>query len=510
MPHIFLYGAPGAGKTTLGKALAAHLHLPFIDLDEEIVRAAGQSIPQLMQEQGEGAFRALEAESLARTASQPDSVIALGGGALLREENRRLAESAGDVLFLQAEEATLLQRLAAQQNARPLLAGDLQTKLRALLQTRRAHYDSFSLRVAAESVTPAAACIALGRFHVRGMGTPYDILVRSGGIHSLGSLLRARGLTGSAVLVTDENIAPHYAQAVLQSLGAAQISASLLVLPPGEENKTLQSISRLWSGFLQAGLDRKGTVIALGGGVIGDMAGFAAATFMRGCAWVALPTTLLSMVDASIGGKTGFDLPEGKNLVGAFAPPRLVLADPQTLLTLPPEELRSGMAEVVKHALIADPLLLDLCRPDYPQRLEEIVRRAIAVKVQVIEQDPYEQGIRAALNLGHTVGHAVEIVSGFRLRHGEAVAIGTVAEARLAERLGMTEPGSRLGQQIAEIFSGLGLPIEIPPHLEREAILRAMRVDKKKQNQVVRFALPLKIGEVRVGVALQDLSEALP
>jgi 3-dehydroquinate synthase len=250
--------------------------------------------------------------------------------------------------------------------------------------------------------------------------------------------------------------------------------------------------------------------VGLGGGVVGDMAGFAAATFMRGCNWVAVPTTLLAMVDASIGGKTGFDLPEGKNLVGAFHPPRMVLADPKVLSTLPERELRAGLAEVVKHGVIADAELFELCAKGWDvvsACLPEIVRRGMAVKVKIIEKDPYEKGTRATLNLGHTIGHAVELVSGFGLLHGEAVAIGMVAEARLAERLMVA--GDGLSETLASILSALGLPVEIPEYLARADLIHAMRVDKKKAAGVVRFALPVKIGEVKAGVAVENLEETL-
>jgi 3-dehydroquinate synthetase len=216
------------------------------------------------------------------------------------------------------------------------------------------------------------------------------------------------------------------------------------------------------------------------------------------------------MVDASLGGKTGFDLSEGKNLVGAFHPPRLVLADPDALSTLPDRELRAGLAEVVKHGVIADPGLFALCAQGgeaVRARLPEIVRRGMAVKVKIIEEDPYEKGIRAALNLGHTVGHAVELVSGFNLLHGEAIAIGMVAEARLSERLAVA--GRGLSEALAETLLGLGLSVEIPEYMDRGELIRAMSVDKKKAAGVVRFALPVKIGEVKIGVEVGDLEEAL-
>jgi 3-dehydroquinate synthase len=341
------------------------------------------------------------------------------------------------------------------------------------------------------------------------MGRGYDVLIRSGGAAEVGGLLGARGLNGPVSLVSDANVARLHAGSVLESLRGAGLDAKLVVIPAGEENKTLEVVSTLWNAFLEAGLDRRSTVVALGGGMTGDLAGFAAATYMRGVDWVALPTSLLAMVDASLGGKTGFDLPAGKNLVGAFHPPRLVLADPQWLSTLPQEEFTSGLAEVVKHGVIADPELFGLCAAGEDrlrQDLDQAVRRAIAVKVEIIQADPFERGVRASLNLGHTVGHALETASRYALRHGEAVSIGMVLEARLAERLKLAQAG--LAEEIGVALAGLGLPVRIPPGIRGKEILRSMRLDKKKADGVVRFALPVKIGEVRTGVAVKDLELA--
>jgi 3-dehydroquinate synthase len=247
----------------------------------------------------------------------------------------------------------------------------------------------------------------------------------------------------------------------------------------------------------------------LGGGVIGDIAGFAASTYMRGIHWIAVPTTLLSMVDASLGGKTGIDLPEGKNLIGSFYPPKLVLVDPSFLLTLPEREFRSGMAEVLKHGIISDQELFEHCSRglDWVKaNLEEIVKRAMTVKIQVIEEDPFEKGIRATLNLGHTVGHAVELASKFELRHGEAIAIGMVTESNYAERIGLARKG--LTNEIASVLSKLGLPITIPNGIPRDKIIRAMRVDKKKNAATIGFALPVEIGKVEL-VEVADLETML-
>lgn len=515
MKHIFLYGPSGSGKSTLGRILAENLSLPLVDTDANIEEAAGMPIPQIMAEQGQPAFRDLEAKILEQACAGPRSIIALGGGALLRDSSRAAAEANGQVVYLESDVDSLVSRLTQDENKRPLLAGDLREKLSGLLETRREHYGSFKLRVRTDDTPEKVAWKiqqTLGHYCVRGMGPEYDVLSQPGGLDVLGQLLQERNLGGPVVVVTDTNIAPLYADRALASLKAAGYQAQAFVIKPGEAYKTIETISGLWNAFLRAGMDRKSTVVALGGGVIGDLAGFAAATFMRGCQWVAVPTTLLAMVDASMGGKTGFDLPEGKNLIGAFYPPRLVLADPHALASLPERELRAGLAEVVKHGIISDPELFELCEKGYDSvraDLPRIVCRAMGVKIQVIEQDPFEMGFRAALNLGHTIGHAVELASRFNLLHGEAIAIGTVAEARLAEKMNITEGGAGLASRIAAALAGLGLPTEIPANLPVPVILQAMRVDKKKDRHVIRFALPVKIGEVKVGVAIKDLESVL-
>ncbi|MEJ2486465.1 MAG: 3-dehydroquinate synthase, partial [Anaerolineales bacterium] len=389
----------------------------------------------------------------------------------------------------------------------------LQTKLETLIDERKAHYDSFSLHVNAsrlpEEVTWQIQTL-IGTFHVSGMGRGYDVMVEEKGLDRLGEMLTTRGLGSRAMVVSDSNVAPLYLDRAVRSLQEAGIHAKTLVLPAGEAHKTLETVSFLWHGYLDAGLDRSSMVVALGGGVVGDLAGFASSTFMRGITWVNVPTTLLSMVDASIGGKTGFDLLEGKNLIGSFFSPALVLASLNTLDTLPEVEFKSGMAEAVKHGVIADPDLFEDCSVGIEKTMENpgpIVRQAMAVKIKIINQDPYEKNIRAALNLGHTIGHAVELVSGFKIRHGEAVSIGMVAEAQLAERLSVAEKG--LTATLVKVLEGLGLPVKIPGNLPRTEIIRAMKMDKKKAGKVVRFSLPVRIGEVSVGIAIENLEEVL-
>jgi shikimate kinase/3-dehydroquinate synthase len=529
--QIYLYGPPGSGKTSIGEVLAENLALPFVDLDQRIESQTGISIPKIFDHQGEAGFRQIEKQALQEVSKINWGVIALGGGTLLDTESRNLAEKSGSLICLSASKEILYERLSSTQVKRPLIEQsggqfpDL-VRLEDLLDQRSAHYASFADQIDTGTSSPQQVAreiqIRLGIFHVRGMAcrafpdhvseteaerskTPgYDVRI-SPILDRIGEALRLRGMAGPVVLVTDQNVADHYLNRVKKSLLAAGYSIRSINLPPGESTKTMLSVSSLWQEFLAAGLERKSTVVALGGGVVGDLAGFAAATYLRGIAWVNVPTSLLAMVDASLGGKTGIDLPAGKNLAGAFHAPQIVLVDPSTLLTLPQAEQRSGMAEVIKAGVIGDPALFDLCMRGWQEieaSWEEIIPRSMAVKVDFIEADPYEKGLRAVLNYGHTVGHAVEVLSNYKLRHGEAVAIGMVAEARLAEEIGLAKHG--LADEIRNVCQQIGLPVEIPDGYLREEIIKAMQLDKKRADGKVKFALPIKIGEVSPGIEVID------
>jgi shikimate kinase / 3-dehydroquinate synthase len=531
---IYLYGPPASGKSTIGRILAEALDRQFLDLDEVISAQSGMSIPQIFGLEGESGFRRREIAALVQVAGNevaggaavaeaavaeaavaaPAGVIALGGGALLNPQARKIAEDSGLVICLQADLETLLERVNNTPDERPLLSADSANQLRDLLSAREEHYRSFTYRIDTAGRLPEEtawqAQLALGIFRVKGMGQPYDVLIEPGGLDRLGPRLRERGLNGPVAVVSDQTVAGLYGERAAASLASAGYTVRLIAIEPGEAHKTISTVQMVWDALIQAGTERGSTVVALGGGVVGDLAGFAAATFLRGVAWVNVPTTLLAMVDSSLGGKTGVDLPQAKNLVGAFYPPRLVLADPQVLASLPPRELGNGLAETSKHGIIADPDLFELCacgRAKVETQLETIVRRGMAVKLKVIEIDPYEKGLRQALNLGHTIGHGVEIASDLRLSHGEAVAIGTVAEARLAEAIGLAEAG--LAGQIRAVLERLDLPTEIPANLSRERIIAAMQLDKKRAAGQVRFALPVRVGEVRTGVVVENYQEYL-
>ncbi len=297
---------------------------------------------------------------------------------------------------------------------------------------------------------------------------------------------------GRVMVVTDENLDRLYPLELPPDIPR-------IVIPPGETSKTPSQLVDVLRLMLKGGLDRAATVIAFGGGVVGDLAGFAAATFMRGIAWVNVPTTLLAMVDASIGGKTGVDVDGVKNLAGAFHPPVAVVADPMVLRTLPPKERATGMAETIKQAIIGSRALFEHVESGSFDDATDI-GVAAHVKIEIVQRDPFERGERAVLNLGHTVGHGVETASEFRLTHGQAVAVGLVAETRIAERIGLAAHG--LARRIEATLSAFGLPTRVS--LPTAAVRKAMDADKKRAEGRLRFALPRDIGDVVWGVEVDE------
>lgn len=330
----------------------------------------------------------------------------------------------------------------------------------------------------------------------------YDILIGNGLLGEVVTQPERFGLDVSTVIITDSTVARLYGEPWAQ-----QATIALIEMPAGEQHKTLETVRRLYDELVAAGADRATTIIALGGGVVGDTAGFAAATYMRGLRLVQIPTTLLAMVDSSVGGKVGVDLPQGKNLVGAFKQPAMVLIDPIVLMTLPEVERRAGMAEVIKHGLLADAALLE---PElhHPDRAAELIARAVRVKVDIVQQDPYEQGIRAHLNLGHTFGHAIEQVTHYQWLHGFAVAAGLVAALHLSCRLALIDEA--LVQRVETLLRQIGLPTRMGA-LDPEQLYAAMATDKKWRAGQSRFVLLKGIGQPAVvsGVPKSDVLATL-
>jgi 3-dehydroquinate synthase len=340
----------------------------------------------------------------------------------------------------------------------------------------------------------------------------YNIHIGAGVLDRLGGLCAKAGLKGKCLVITDENVGGYYAQTVIQSLESAGFSASLSTLPAGEQTKCGEQVFALYSRCIEAGLDRHSFIVALGGGVIGDLAGFVAATYLRGIPFVQVPTSLLAMVDSSVGGKTGINLPEGKNLVGAFYQPELVLADLQTLETLPIREYRAGLAEVVKYGIIYDAPFFQTLEENIGELpnlgntslLAQVVGRCCEIKAEVVAQDEREGGLRAILNFGHTAGHALEKVAGYgEYVHGEAVAIGSVFAARASVALaGLSQSGC---DRIEHMFQALELPVNAPGY-KWDDLRAALVVDKKTVAGMPKFVLVPSIGKSTIG---NEIPEAL-
>ena len=503
----------GTGKTTVGQMIAQRLGREFIDMDRWIEQRAGKSVQAIFAEDGEDRFRAWEAEACAALSEPRGLIVATGGWALGPHANREAMQRGGCVICLWAEPDVILQRLSGNSD-RPLLAGDDRAeKLRALLKQREEVYRSFAWQVDTTKLDVAEVMLHVMVLYgsVSALDDPDTfylpmgergnaVLLGAGLLESIGPLLPARGLRGTLALIGDSNVIEHHGDRVYQSLLLSGFEVVPLRVPAGEESKTLEMAGVLYEQLVQGGLERSGAIVAVGGGVIGDLSGFVAATYLRGVPWINCATSLLAMVDASIGGKTGVDLPRGKNLVGAFHPPLLTVSDLTVLRTLPEREFQGGMAEVIKAGIIGDVELFELIEAG-SMDIHEIIRRAIKVKVDVVREDPFEKGRRAALNLGHTIGHGLEAASQFLLRHGEAIGIGMIAEAKIAEWTGLAQPG--LSERIEMATELVGLPTRFA-NLETDTILQLMRSDKKKQLGRLKFALPRAIGDVVIGVDVQD------
>jgi 3-dehydroquinate synthase len=518
--NLIITGFMGTGKTAVGQEVARRLERPFVDMDAEIETRAGRPIPRIFAEDGEPAFREMEARLCEELAGRDPTgqdgteglVIATGGGALLGPGNRGLMTARGLVICLNAHPNDILRRVSGNE-VRPLLdVTDPAAEIERLLAQRRDAYAALpwhidtsdcSLDQVVEHVMALAEASTLS---VRYPGGEYAIRIGVGLLEHVGGALRAAGVPqGTRVaVVSNEVVAPLHAAPVEEALRAAALRPFTSIIPDGEQHKTLSTVASLYDQFLAAGLDRGGAVVSLGGGVVGDVAGFAAATFMRGVRFAPVPTSLLAMVDASVGGKTGVDLPQGKNLAGAFKQPTAVTIDPSVLATLDQAEFRSGMAEVIKHGVIGDPALFAELEKQGGQHAPHDARlavtptqiaRALRVKVAIVEEDPYERGRRAALNLGHTVGHALEKLSGFELRHGEAVSIGIAAAARIAAKLGRAEPA--VARRIESTLTAWDLPIRCPA-VDTRAVWQTMTHDKKRRGGDLHWVLPIDIGRVTI------------
>jgi 5-deoxy-5-amino-3-dehydroquinate synthase len=477
--HVVLVGMMGAGKTTVGRHLAARLERRLVDSDELIEARTGRTVREIFEADGEAAFRALETEALVDALASPEPlVVAAAGGVLLRAENREaLARSGARVVWLRADPTVLAAR-ATRGTHRPLLDGDPEGAMRRLLPEREPLYrHAADLVVDTDRLSPAEVTqrIAEALAGIRRVTVPlgdrsYDVVVGHGAVQALGTLLPATAQR--AAVVTQPGI-PFPVE--------VPVTTARLEIGDGEQAKTLSTVEELCRAFARLGLTRHDVVVGVGGGMVTDVAGFAAATWHRGVPVVHVATTLLGMVDAAIGGKTGVNLPEGKNLVGAFWQPSGVVCDLDALATLPPRERRSGDGEMAKyHFLTGDDL--------DAMSLTDRVARCVEIKAEVVASDEREGGRRALLNYGHTLAHALEIATDHRLTHGEAVGIGLVYAAELARRLGRIDEG-RVEEHRKVVGGTYGLPMTIPAGVSDDDLVTLMGRDKKVLSGGLTFVL---------------------
>lgn len=541
--RVVLVGLSGSGKSTVGHALAARLGWEAVDTDDLLAAQAGKPIPRVFAEDGEDAFRALETAVLTDACRIPQRVIATGGGVVTMDANWSVMRAGGAALVVHlAAPAEVLgdrliahaARVGADIASRPLLAGQPPTDaLRAMFARRATAYARADLTLSTEDQAPeeiAATIAALVRgelatlwadtFHT----TAHDshLIVGSGLLNTLAARIQARwpdGLSG-LVLISDARVMDALGSRIRAALSAcdAPIKA-MLTVPAGEASKSLSQAGALYEQLAACGADRKTAIVALGGGVVGDLAGFVAATYLRGVPLVQVPTTLLATVDSSVGGKTAVDLPAGKNLVGAFYQPHLVVIDPTLLSTLPEREYASGWGEIVKHAIIegsvpgvAAPSLattlrehVSVLRARDAVTLTGVIARNVALKLAVVRGDECEEtGLRAILNTGHTAGHAIEASaladSPPGILHGEAVALGLRAEAALAASLGACAP--EVPGVIGALLDLFGLPrraADLGLHLDIAHVLPYLARDKKTVGGRTTWLLPTgAVGEWRV------------
>ncbi|MCH7230070.1 3-dehydroquinate synthase [Glycomyces sp. L485] len=500
MSLVVIVGPPGSGKTTAGTALAELLGVTFRDTDADIAAAAGKPIPDIFVDDGEDHFRELEREAVRRAVAEHDGVLALGGGAVMAEATRGLLADV-PVVHLLVDLAEAVKRTEIDRG-RPLLAVNPRATMRRLMDERLPLYRQVAdieidttgrdVRELAEEI---AARLGTRTVTVNDADAPYPVLIGRGVVARLPEYLDRAARVAVVHTASTAALAERVGALVPEG-----VEATLMEIPDAEDGKTVTVAEQCWEALGAEGFTRTDVVIGVGGGAVTDLAGFVAACWLRGVAVVHVPTSLLGAVDAAVGGKTGVNTAAGKNLVGAFHPPRAVLVDLDNFATLPERDLAAGLAEVVKAGFIADPVILDLVEADPEAALDaagpvcaELVERAIAVKAEVVASDLKEGGLRAILNYGHTFAHAVEKLEHYRWRHGDAVAVGMVYAAHLGAITGRVD----LVERTKAVLESLGLPTTYRAG-RWEEISGVMRIDKKNVGKTQRFVLLDDLGKAAV------------
>ncbi|MFG2922699.1 3-dehydroquinate synthase [Streptomyces sp. NPDC048305] len=527
-PLIVLVGPMGVGKSTVGELLAERLGTTYRDTDADVVATAGKAISEIFFDEGEERFRSLERQAVQDAVEQHTGVLALGGGAVLDGETRALL-TGRRVVYLSMDVDEAVRRVGLN-TARPLLAVNPRRQWRELMDARRPLYEEVAaVTVATDERTPEEVAQAIidatelpertdqtvtsgrenpgmteqGTTRIQIAGTAgtdaYEVLV---GRQLLGELPNLIGDRAKRVAVLHPEALAETGEAVREDLAALGYEAIAIQLPNAEEAKTVEVAAYCWKALGQTGFTRTDVIVGVGGGATTDVAGFVAASWLRGVRWIAVPTTVLAMVDAAVGGKTGINTAEGKNLVGAFHPPAGVLCDLAALDSLPVHDYVSGLAEIIKAGFIADPVILDLIEAD-PEAARtpagphtaELIERSIRVKAEVVSSDLKESGLREILNYGHTLGHAIEKNERYKWRHGAAVSVGMVFAAELGRLAGRLDDAT--ADRHRAVLESVGLPLTYRGD-QWPKLLENMKVDKKSRGDLLRFIVLDGIGKPSV------------
>ncbi|MET3134023.1 shikimate kinase/3-dehydroquinate synthase [Oxalobacteraceae bacterium GrIS 1.11] len=537
MQNLYLVGLMGAGKTTIGRILARKLGMRFVDSDHEIEARTGASIPWIFEIEGEASFRRREAEVIRDLTMQQGIVMATGGGAILNADSRAYLKARGTVIYLRANVNSIMTR-TSHDKSRPLLqTADPRKRIEELAIQREPFYmevadvvidtgrpnvqsmvQTILMQLARLECEAAPNCATQAQPSMNEQSKLFlsvDLDERSYPITIGPDLLADADLLlrhvsgGKVAIVTNTTVAPLYLNRLQETLAAGGKEVISIVLPDGEEYKNWTSLMQIFDTLLAHKCDRKTTLVALGGGVIGDLTGYAAASYMRGIDFIQVPTTLLAQVDSSVGGKTGINHPLGKNMIGAFYQPRVVIADTSTLDTLPARELSAGLAEVIKHGAIIDLEFFNWIEANIAKlmardkgALAYAIARSCEIKADVVRQDEREGGLRAILNFGHTFGHAIEAGLGYgQWLHGEAVGCGMVMAADLSCRLGLIDTATVA--RVRALVAAAGLPV-VAPDLGTARWFELMEVDKKNEGGAIKFILLKPLGSHSISSAPRE------
>jgi shikimate kinase/3-dehydroquinate synthase len=515
--NLILTGFMGSGKDSVGMEIAKKTNLSFLSMDEFIVLKEKRTINDIFEKSGEEYFRKIEKQTLSQIKNIKNAVIATGGGVVKDKKNRETLSKIGKVIYLYTNLTAVKKRLESDKT-RPLIKNRDNIIKIYNERMKKGIYESADLKIDTSAITPGKVSESIlknlkiktnpqkqimKKLIVKTESKEYPIYIGYDLFRKNNSQINRKIKSDKVAIISNPLVGSLYIKELEKILIEKGVKTTICIIPDGEKYKTFDTIKKIFDMLLKEKMDRSASIIALGGGVVGDLAGFAASTLKRGISLIHVPTSLIAQVDSSIGGKTGFDHPLGKNMIGTFYQPDMILIDIKKLLTLPEKEFRNGLAEVIKYGIANDLALFDILEKKQEkilnrdiELLEKIVTRCVRIKKGVVEEDEKEEkGIREVLNYGHTIGHIIEALSGYsKYSHGEAVAMGMVKEAELANKENLLAKKDFL--RIKDLIKKYGLPISIPKNMNANKMRKYVEQDKKVRKGKIRLPVPTGIGKI--------------